>query len=271
MAALMRESTIIRALLVLMAVSSSSAAAIYSSGDGPRGGAPEVYAYKPSDVVFPGFVRSFSQHQPEGQDGFSGFVRELRDALRSKGGAPPPIQTDDKSFQNNDTPYHGLDAVEESTISLKVGRDQRPEDSPKIYLGVSVRQILHEIPSTGTFVGPRPSSGSGNGGRGGRLLSPASGGGGLLSSGETFLSGGFLSEAGSGGSSGFGFDLRPMSFPNDRLDGTYVGPDGHVEASKSLKALRRIVLDLVFNPFVYFGALIVSVLMFMTRFRNTVN
>lgn len=271
MAALMKESPIIRALLVLMAISSSSAAAIYSSEEGPRGGGPTVYAYKPSDVVFPGFVRSYSQHRPEGQDGFSGFVHQLREAIRSKGGAPPPIKRDDRSFGSSNTAYQRSNTVEESTVSLKVGRNRQSEDSARVYLGVSVRQILHEIPPTGTFVGPRPASSAGSSRVRGRLLSSAAGGGGLLSGGETFLSGGFLSEAGSGGSSGFGFDLRPMTFPTDPAGGTYVGPGGQVEVSKSLKALRRIVLDLVFNPFVYFGALIVSVLMFMTRFRNTVN
>jgi hypothetical protein len=270
MAALIMESTIIRALLVLMAISPSSAAAIYSSG-GPRGGLPAIHAYKPSDVVFPGFVRPYSQHRPEGHDGFSGFVYELREAIRSKGGAPPPVPAQDRSFLNNNRAYQEPDTTEDSSVSLKVGQDPRSENSARIFLGTSVRQILREIPPTATFAGPRPASSVGSVRLRGRLLSSASGGGGLLSGGETFLSGGFLSEAGSGGSSGFGFDLRPMTFPTDPPGGAYVGPGGQVEVSKNLKALRRIVLDLVFNPFVYFGALIVSVLMFMTRFRNTVN
>ena len=62
--------------------------------------------------------------------------------------------------------------------------------------------------------------------------------------------------------------LGPGRGPSDPGDGTYTGPGrSEEEVSKSLKKLRRIVLDLVFNPFVYFGGLIFSVLMFMARFR----
>ena len=70
--------------------------------------------------------------------------------------------------------------------------------------------------------------------------------------------------------SGFGFDLEPLVYPKDLGNGPYHGLNSDdPEVEKSLKALRRMVLDLVFNPFVYFSAMIAAVLMFMARFRGT--
>jgi hypothetical protein len=127
---------------------------------------------------------------------------------------------------------------------------------------------VKEIPPTGEITGRPTTTSETSKSVQGKVVSSAGGGGGTSRGSGNWLTGGFLSSAGSGGSGGFGFDLRPMDFSADLSDPNYRGPGRtEEEVSKSLKKLRRIVLDLVFNPIVYFGFLVLSVLMFMARFR----
>ena len=177
--------------------------------------------------------------------------------------------TEDASLANRRVKRQPPTAAYESSIPIKLEPNSRTGDTTEIYLGVSVKQIVREIPPAGTIILERPTNGATENRARGKGSSSGSFRGGSLISGGGLLSGGFLSTGGGNGLSGFGFDLQPMSFPNDQGNGAIfsAGP-GEVEVTKGLKALRRIVLDLVFNPFVYFGGLIVAVFMFMARFRS---
>ena len=266
-----KKSNIVRALLVFLAISPSSKAAIYSPATGPNTGAPVIYAFKPSDVIFPGFVQTDLRQRPDDNRGFSGFVEEVRNAVNSaRGGASLTNRAEAASLADRRTGSQSPYATYEASIPIKLEPNSRTGDKKEIYLGVSVKQIVSEIPPAGTAILERSKNGATeNRAWGGGSSSGSVRGRSLSSSSSGWLSGGFLSTGGATGLSGFGFDLQPMSFPADQGNGAYVNTgSGDVEVTKGLKALRRIVLDLVFNPFVYFGGLIVAVFMFMARFRS---
>lgn len=269
-AAIMKKSNIGRTLLVLMAISSSSTAAIYSVGSGPGSGAPDIYAFKPLDLIFPGFLqRDFSQ-RPDGYGGFAGFLDDVRHAVQSQGGAPRPERIQEKSLAKKKAESKTADNSYESSFPIKVGRNSTSSNTTEIYLGFSVNQVLKRISSGETNIGVLPPTRAPQIRRRSNRSSSASARGRSLSSGSNWLSGGFLNSGNWTGNSGFGFDLRPLSFPGDPGNGvTFVPPATDTENSKSLIALRRWVWGLFFSPFAYISVLVMSVFLFMLRFRNS--
>ncbi|MDA1323222.1 MAG: hypothetical protein O3C34_00610 [Proteobacteria bacterium] len=268
----MKKSNIVRVLLVLMAMSPSSMAAIYSAVTGPNTGAPAIHAFKPSDVIFPGFIQTDLRQRPEDNRGFSGFLEEVRNAVNStRGGASLTDRAEDASLANRRRDKgQSRNATYESSTPIKLEPNSSTGATTEVYLGVSVKQIVSEIPPAGTIILERPTNGTTENRARGKGSYSGSVKGGALGSGGSWLRGGFLSTGEANGLSGFGFDLQPMSFPTDQGTGAIFGAGpGEIEVTKGLKALRRIVLDLVFNPFVYFGGLIIAVFMFMARFRST--
>ena len=264
----MNKSNLVRAFLVLMAISSTSTAAIYSGVTGPYTGATEIYAFKPLDIIFPGFVLPNSIKRPDGSRGFSGFVQEVRKAVQSNGGAPRSNRDRGASFVEDDTESQTADNSFETSVPIKVGENSRAGDTTEIYLGFSVKEILDPISPTETGNGEDTPNGVGRNRPRANISSSASVRGGSLSSGASWLGGSFFSTWDSGGATGFGFDLQPMSFSNNLGNGLSGIPRStNTETSKALIKLRKIVLDLVFNPFVYFSLLIVFVFLFMLRFR----
>ena len=266
----MKKSNVVRALLVLIAISSPSTAAMYSGVTGSNSRVTVIYAFKPSDVIFPGFERPEFSQRPEGYRGFSGFLQEIRRAVQSTGGAPRTNRVRDTPLAENSVGSQTTDNIYESSIPIQVRNNSRTGDTTEIYLGISVRQILNPILSTETITGKRPANGVRKNRRQGNGLSLASVRGESGSSESNWLSGSLLSTGNSGGISGFGLNLQPLSYPDDLGNEPYFGPQlTDAENTKGLIALRRIVLDLVFIPFVYFSALIVAALMFMARFRSS--
>ena len=270
-AAIMKKSNIVRALLVFMAISSTSTAAIYSARTGLTSAAPDIFAYKPSDVIFPGFVQRDLRQRPDGYRGFSGFVQEVRVAIQAAGGAPRTVQAGNTSFAENSNQSQTSDTTYESSVPIKMGKNSPAGETTEVYLGVSVTQILSEIPTTGPITGGGPATNIRNNHRQASGLSSTSVRGGSLSSSGNWLSGSFFSTGNSSGLSGFGFDLRPNSYSTDLGNRPYVSRQrSDAKNSKGLKALRTLVLDMFFNPFVYVSILIVAVLMFMARFRSRI-
>ena len=264
----MKKSNIVRTLLVVMAIYSPSMAAIYSPSTKFNAAAPDIHAFKPTEIVFPEFLEPDLTPRSEGYSGFSGFVQEIRNAVRSSGGAPRRNRTRGTSPAGNTAARQTADTNHESSIKIKLGPNSGTGDTAEVYLGVSLKQVLNEIPSPDSISGDRPAKSAGNNSPNKNKVSAGSAGGGSLGGGSWFR-GGLLSTGNSGWSLGFGFDMTPLNYPTDLGNGPYISPQSSdEEVSKSLKALRRMVIDLVFNPYVYFSLLIISILMFMARIRG---
>ena len=268
MAVIFNKLTVIWSFMAILAISSSATAVITADVTGPSN--PDIFAFRSPDIVYPGIIQSDFSQRPEGQRGFSGFVEEVRSAVRPAGGAPPPGQANENPLLRNRIESLPAEITYDESLPVKIGTDTQTGQPTEVFLGLSVKQIVNDIPPSSSIIGERSRPTSGTRKRVGRLASIGSVRGSSISSGGSWLSGGFLSTGGSGGFTGFGFDLQPLTFPADLAIGVYTGPGrSEEEVSKSLKALRQIVLDLVFNPFVYFGGLVVAVLMFMSRFRSS--
>jgi len=224
-AAIMKQSNIIRVLLVVMTISSSSTAAIYSATSNLDSAVWDIYALKPSDIIFPGFVQPDLRLRPEGYRGFSGFVREVRGAVQSTGGAPRTQQAQVRSFRESSAGSQTPDATYETSIPIRLGKDSGTGNTAEVFLGFSVKQVLNEIPATGTIAGERPANNVGKNRQQATGLSGASVRGGSLSRRGNWLGGGFLATGDSVWISGFGFDLRPLSYPTYPGNGPYFNPD----------------------------------------------
>jgi hypothetical protein len=269
-AAIMKDSKIIRALLVFAAISLPYVAVILSAKADVNIAAPDINTYRPLHVIFPGLVQRDLSQRPEGHRGFAGFVQEIRSAVRSTGGAPRATRARDRSFSQISVASQTTDPTYETSIPMRVGNKSRTGETAEVFLGFSVRQILNDGPHAGTITGERRSNKVGNNRNQTNRLSSASIRRGSLSTGRNWFSGGFLSAEGSFTMSGFGLDLQPLRYPNDLGNGPYLSPHAtDLENSKGLIALRKMVLDFVFNPFVYFTVLVISVYMFMARFRSS--
>jgi hypothetical protein len=266
-AAIIKEANIVRTLLVCMAIFAPTTAVIHSAKADINSAAHDIYALKPLDVILAGFVQADFSKRPEGYRGFSGFVQEVRNAVRSTEGAPRTERAQDRSSAANSAESQATDPTYESTIPIKVGQNSRTGDTAEVYLGTSVRQILDEIPPTGTTSQQRSESSVGTNRQQGGILASASVGGVSLSSGGNWLSGGFLSTGNSDGDSSFGFSLRPLSYPSDLGNGPYFPRTAGTESPKDVIALRKLVVDMLFNPLVFFIILIICVFMFTARFR----
>jgi len=268
-ATIIKKSSLVRTLLIFAAITSPSTAAMYTARVGFGALGPNIYAFKPMDVIFPGFVQPGQRERPEGYQGFSGFVQEVRNAVLSRGGVPLVDLNRDTPFADSAAGITREDPTFASSIPIKLGPDSRPGNTAEVFLGFSVKQIVDQIPAAVPLTGDRPETGSRISRPQGPSLSAPASLGGSLGAGSNWLSGGFLSLGGSGANSGFGIDQKPLTFPSDLGNGPYVNPNADDPGTeKSLRALRKMVLDLVFNPFVYFTALIVSILMFMARFKS---
>jgi hypothetical protein len=263
----MKKSNIVRTLFVVMVICSPSMAAIYSSGSSFDTAGQGLYAFKPTDVIFPGFLETDPARRPEGNGGFSEFVQEIRNAVRSTGGAPLRNRARRRPPDGDDIARPAADTAYDTSIKTQLAPNPSTGNAPEVYLGVSVKKVLEEIPPPNPVAGDRQADRP-SGTRPQSNLSSGSIRRGSLG-GSGWLGGGFLSAGNSGWTSGFGLDLMPPKYSSDLGNTPYVGGQGtDGEASKGLRDLRRVVIDLVFNPYVYFSLLILSVLMFMARFRG---
>jgi hypothetical protein len=264
----MKKLTIVRALMLFVAISSTATAAIYSTPANLSWPEMRNYAFKPSDTIYSGSAELDPRHWEDGSGGFSRFLQEIRNAILSTGGAPPSPSRNNGTPANSGDNQQFQDTNYEATVPIKVGNGERADDTAEIHIGASVKEILDEVPPAGTVFAEQPGNNSERSQSRGRIVSIGALGGGSTRGGSGFHTCGFLSTGGAGGFSGFGFDLRQLTFPPLLDDGLTIGNGQSEEENlKSLKALRRIVLDLVFNPFVYFIGLAFTVFMFMSRFR----
>ena len=269
-AAIMRKSSVFRALLIFAVMSSPSVAAIYSAA--LNSAASNIYAFKPLDVVFPGFVRSDLSDRPSGYRGFSGFVDEVRNAVKLGGGAPDIPQEATRSLVKIDPEISTRDPTYEESIPIRTGQAAQGEETTEVYLGFSVKQILNEIPAEGANSREHSTRSAGLYGSSSIHLASPVGHRGSLGAVSTIHSGGFLSTQNVFTTSGFGLDLRPLAYPNDPNDlgnGPYISRESDdPDVEKKLKSLRQMVLNLVFNPVVYFTLMVIFVIMIMARFRR---
>lgn len=269
MATIMKNSNVVRALLVFVVISTPSMAAIYSATTALNSAAPDSLAFKPLDIIFSGNTRPNHRQRPEGYRGFSGFVREVRSAVKSTGGTRRISQGRSRSFTNFGAEIQTADPTYETSIPIRTGRNSGTEETTEVFVGFSVKQILSAGPPGGKITGERSSNSIGSTTGSAIGLGGASGRRGSSGSGGNFLGGGFLTTGGFFTTSGFGLDLRPLTYPKDLGNEPYVRRQPNdPDINKRLKALRQMVLDLVFHPLVYFSALVVFVLMFMSRFRK---
>ena len=196
---------------------------------------------------------------------------EVRNAVTSGGGAPNIPQGTTRPLTKIDPEIQTRDPTYEASIPIRTGQTANGEETTEVYVGFSVKQILTEIPAGDAKSRGRASRSAGvYGSPSTRLAAPVSRGGSLSAGG--IHSGGFLSTHNVFTTSGFGLDLRPLAYPNDPNDlgnGPYISRESDdPDVAKKLKSLRQMVLNLVFNPVVYFSLMVIFVLMIMARFRR---
>lgn len=223
-----------------------------------------VYAVKPQNVVFPGFIEAERQRRPAQSRGLSGFVNDIRNFVRSSVGAPSANRfqtafgTPDGSGANNSGGAY------EPPFPIQVGQDARRRGWAEVTLGFSIKEVLLQIFSTGT------TSAEFSVRRGG---GPAG----------TSQSDWFGSWFGNWFDNWFGHnDLRlasgpdfepyttPSLQPREIEDPPLLSPrPTHYGDMDAVMALRKKVLALLLNPYVFFSFLLFLIYLFIARFRRS--